>query len=242
MLMDHEAPSHAVLELAVTVHERLRDRYGERDREPSDPVRSLVVTILSQNTNDVNRDRAYRRLEKRFSDWNDVRDAPTEDVLEAIRPAGLAPTKAPRIQEALKQCTRPDGSVSLEFLRDLPLEEARAWLLDIPGVGPKTAAIVLLFALGRPAFPVDTHIHRVTRRLGILPQNTGREKAHEMLEEILPDRIYYTFHINLIAHGRDTCHARGPECGRCLLRDLCAYYATATDEQPDEDSRVSARE
>jgi endonuclease-3 len=210
----------------LTIHTLLLSEYGDHPWHPRDPVATLVGTILSQNTNDVNRDRAFERLRERFPTWEAVRDAPLEDLVEAVRPAGLAPTKAPRIQEALRRITAERGALSLDFLADLPPDEAREWLLSLPGVGPKTAAIVLLFALGQPAFPVDTHVHRVTRRLGIIPDRATREKAHELLEALVPPGIYYSFHLNLIAHGRAVCHARTPECARCILQDHCAYYAS----------------
>ena len=211
------------------IHNLLLSAYSDHPWRPHDPVASLVLTILSQNTNDVNRDRAFERLRERFPTWEAVRDAPPEALVEAVRPAGLAPTKAPRIQEALQRVTAGQGEISLDFLGEMGLEEARAWLLSLPGVGPKTAAIVLLFALGRPAFPVDTHVHRVTRRLGLIPLQTSREKAHKLLEQLVPPEIYYSFHLNLIAHGRTVCHARNPECGRCILRDECAFLLTARD-------------
>jgi endonuclease-3 len=213
----------------LRIHERLLAEYGDHPWHPRDPVATLVLTILSQNTNDVNRDRAFERLRARFPTREAVRDAPLPDLIEAIRPAGLAPTKGPRIQEALRRITAERGELSLDFLADLPLEEARKWLLGLSGVGPKTAAIVLLFALGRPAFPVDTHVHRVARRLGLIPQRTSREKAHQLLEAILPPEIYYPFHLNLIAHGRAVCHARAPRCDSCILRDECAYYAASIE-------------
>ncbi|MEA3342320.1 MAG: endonuclease III, partial [Chloroflexota bacterium] len=172
-----------------------------------------------------NRDTAYKRLRERFPTWEHVRDAPQEELVDAIRPAGLGPTKGPRIQGALRRITEERGAIELGFLKEMGLEEARDWLLDIPGVGPKTAAIVLLFALGMPAFPVDTHVHRVTLRLGLIPEKTSREKAHALLEGLVPEEIYYAFHLNLIEHGRAVCHARKPECGRCILRDECAFYA-----------------
>ncbi|RLC80754.1 MAG: endonuclease III [Chloroflexi bacterium] len=197
-----------------------RDRSAERSRQS--PIGTLVNTILSQNTNDVNRDRAYARLRERFPTWEGVRDAPEESLVDAIRPAGLGPTKAPRIQGALRRITEERGEIELGFLKEMGLKEARAWLLGIPGVGPKTAAIVLLFALGMPAFPVDTHVHRVTRRLGLIPEKTSREKAHALLEELVPEEIYYSFHLNLIEHGRAVCHARRPECARCILQEECA--------------------
>ena len=219
-------------EKILRIHERLLAEYGDRPWHPRDPVATLVSTILSQNTNDVNRDRAFARLRERFPTWEAVRDAPLPDLIEAIRPAGLAPTKAPRIQEALRRITEERGEISLDFLAEMSVEEARRWLLSLPGVGPKTAAIVLCFALGKPAFPVDTHIHRVARRLGLIPQRTSREKAHELLEAIVPPEIYYPFHLNLIAHGRAVCHARNPRCDACILRDECPYPAPAPPRLP----------
>lgn len=211
-------------ERILHIHELLLAEYGKPAWHPRDPVAVLVGTILSQNTNDVNRDRAYDRMRERLPTWEAVRDAPPEDLMAAIRPAGLAPTKGPRIQEALRRITAERGELSLGFVGELPLEEARTWLLDIPGVGPKTAAIVLLFALGKPAFPVDTHVHRVTRRLGLIPERTSREKAHDLLEQLVPQELYYVFHLNVIAHGRAVCHARKPEHERCVLREVCAFY------------------
>lgn len=210
---------------ALAVHVRLMKAYGNRETEgESDPVATLVNTILSQNTNDHNRDIAYQQLRDRFQTWEAVRDAREEDVVEVIRPAGLAPTKGPRIQEALRAITEKQGAITLDFLRAMPLDKARAWLLDLNGVGPKTAAIVLLFSMSRPAFPVDTHVHRVTRRLGIIAQDASREQAHDLLEALLPSDIYYTFHLNLIEHGRTTCIARKPHCETCVLSDLCNAY------------------
>lgn len=214
-------------EKALEVHRRLLAVYGDQRPDPttdSDPVAMLVNTILSQNTNDRNRDIAYQQLRKRFQTWEAVRDAPAADVIRAIAPAGLAPTKGPYIQDALRVITEREGTISLEFLRSWPLEEAKAWLLSLNGVGPKTAAIVLLFSMGRPAFPVDTHVHRVTRRLGLIPDKTSREKAHELLEQLLPETLYYTGHLNIIEHGRTICQARKPRCEDCNLQDLCCYY------------------
>ena len=208
----------------LRIHDLLLAEYGDRPWQPHDPVASLVNTILSQNTNDVNRDRAFEQLRERFPTWEAVRDAPLEALIDVIRPAGLGPTKGPRIQEALRRITAERGKISLDFLADLPVEEARAWLSSIPGVGPKTAAIVLLFALGRPAFPVDTHVHRLSRRLGLIPEKTSREKAHVLLEALVPSDLYYTFHLNLIAHGRAVCHARNPEHEVCVLRDECPFF------------------
>lgn len=219
-------------EQALHIHEQLIELYGKPENTSgSDPVASLVNTILSQNTNDQNRDVAYNQLRERFPTWEAVRDAPTEKVVEAIRPAGLGPSKGPRIQQALERITEEQGEITLDFLRDMPLNRAREWLLDIKGVGPKTAAIVLLFALNRPAFPVDTHVHRVTKRLGLIPEKASREQAHDILEDLLPEEIYYPFHLNLIRHGRRICQARSPECERCPLQACCDYYQSLKSEE-----------
>jgi endonuclease III len=216
---------HALLDKAREIHARLLEVYGDKEEEhESDPVDTLVNTILSQNTNDRNRDIAFEQLRDRFPSWEAVRDASEEEVITVIRPAGLAPTKGPRIQAALRAITAKQGEITLDFLRTKPLEEARAWLLDLNGVGPKTAAIVLLFAMGHPAFPVDTHIHRVSRRLGLISEKASREQAHDLLEALLPPEMYYTYHLNLIEHGRTTCAARTPRCEQCVLTDLCHYY------------------
>ena len=218
---------------ALEAHRTLADEYGDRVWSASDPVATLISTIISQNTNDTNRDLAFERLRQRFPTWEQVRDAREKDIVEAIRPAGLGPTKAPWIQAALRRITAREGEISLDFLRDLSSVGARGWLTELPGVGPKTAAIVLCFALGKPAFPVDTHVHRVSQRLGLIPETTSREKAHNLLEEIVPEDAYYSFHLNLIAHGRAICHARNPECESCVLREDCNYYASLAVEGTD---------
>jgi endonuclease-3 len=208
------------------IHRRLREMYGEPAWRPHlDPVSELVSTILSQNTNDVNRDVAFDRLRDQLPTWEQVRDAEVDVVVEAIRPAGLANQKGPRIQEALRFITQERGELSLDFLADWPVEEAKSWLTSIKGVGPKTAAIVLLFSLGRPAFPVDTHVHRVTKRLGLIGPRVSRERAHDQLEDLVPPANYYAFHLNLIRHGRQVCASRKPRCPDCPMRDLCDYYS-----------------
>ncbi|MGC9399573.1 MAG: endonuclease III domain-containing protein [Anaerolineae bacterium] len=221
--MGPDSPSSQ--ERILEIHRRLQEAYGAPSWRPhAEPLPELVNTILSQNTNDHNRDIAYRRLRERFPTWESVRDAPIEEIVEAIRPAGLAPSKGPRIQNALRRITEERGELSLGFLREMPLEEARTWLLSLKGVGPKTAAIVLLFALGRPAFPVDTHVHRVSQRLALIPEGTSREQAHQLLERRVPPELYYPFHLELIQHGRALCKARRPRCEDCMLTDLCTYY------------------
>ena len=207
---------------ALQIHRRLIEAYGEPTwRSPLPPVDELVSTILSQNTNDKNRDVAFDALRKRFPTWEAVRDASAAEVIEAIRPAGLANQKGPRIQAVLREITAERGSLDLEFLRDLPLEEARSWLKHFNGVGPKTAAIVLQFSLGIPALPVDTHVYRVTGRIGLRPQAMTVEQAHGHLESIFPPVTYYAAHLNLIRLGRETCHARRPDCPNCPIQDLC---------------------
>jgi len=184
--------------LALEVHQRLLNAYGQpvwRVRLP--PVDELISTILSQNTN---------------------------DVIDAIKIAGLSNQKGPRIQWVLRQITDERGEINLDFLRQLPPDEVRAWLLRFKGVGPKTAAIVMLFSLDMPAFPVDTHIYRVTGRLGLRPEGVDAEKAHELLGKLFPPETYYAAHLNLIRHGRQICLARSPACDRCTLQDLCVYY------------------
>lgn len=190
-------------------------------RPHRDPLAELVLTILSQNTSDSNSGRAFVRLMARFPDWRAVADAPVELVEEAIRPGGLAPTKAPRIQAALREVLARTGGFDLSFLEGMPLEEARAWLTSLPGVGPKTAACVLLFALGRPAMPVDTHVHRVARRLGLIPARATPEQAHALLEGIVPPDDVYALHMTLVKHGRRVCIAGRPRCSGCVLRHVC---------------------
>jgi endonuclease-3 len=215
---------HGLARRALKIHRRLLDVYGQPVwRNPLPPVDELISTILSQNTNDINRDRAFESLRARFPNWEAVRDARAADVIAAIRPAGLANQKGPRIQEVLRAITAERGALDLTFLKDLPLEEARAWLTKFKGVGPKTAAIVLLFSLGRPAFPVDTHIYRVTGRIGLRPERMTVEEAHPYLEALFPPETFYAAHLNLIRLGREVCGARKPNCPACPLRRLCDY-------------------
>jgi endonuclease-3 len=186
-------------------------------------VDELISTILSQNTNDVNRDRAFASLRDAFPTWEAVRDAKPEAVIDAIKIAGLSNQKGPRIQQVLGQISAERGEINLDFLRQLPPDEVRTWLLRFKGVGPKTAAIVMLFSLDMPAFPVDTHIYRVTGRLGLRPEGVNAEKAHQFLGDLFPPETYYAVHLNLIRHGRQICLARSPACDQCVLQDLCAY-------------------
>ncbi len=204
---------------------RLLAQYGDKGSPGGrDPVALLVSTILSQNTNDALRDRAFANLIARFRSWEEVRDASLDEVEEAIKVSGLSRQKALRIQQALRRITEKAGALDLSFLKDMEVEEARKWLMSLEGVGPKTAAIVLLFGLGMPAFPVDTHIFRVSRRLGLIPEKTTREKAHDLLESLIPSEYYLSFHLNMIEHGRKVCSSRNPKCQICTLNDLCEFY------------------
>ena len=209
---------------AIQVHKTLLEAFGEPIwRNPLPAIDELVSTILSQNTNDVNRDRAFNALRAKFPTWEEVRDAKEKDVIAAIKPAGLANQKGPRIQKVLQEITKERGSLDLDFLADLPIEEARAWLTKFNGVGPKTAAIVLCFSLGIPAFPVDTHVYRVTGRIGLRPEKMTVEQAHPYLESVFPPETYYAAHLNIIRLGREVCNARKPLCPQCPVKSLCLY-------------------
>ena len=209
---------------AIEVHERLLEKFGEPIwRNPLPAIDELVSTFLSQNTNDVNRDRAFDSLRAKFPTWEEVRDASENEVIEAVRIAGLAKTKGPNIQRALRQISEERGELSLEFLKKMPIEEASAWLTKFKGVGPKTASIVLLFSLGMPAFPVDTHVYRITGRVGLRPEKISVEKAHPHLESVFPSETYYAAHLNIIRLGREICKARKANCAECPLLEICDY-------------------
>ena len=216
------------------VYERLDAVYGPLRPSPGDePLGELIGTILSQSTTDINSGRAYERLRAMYPTWEEVLDASEDEIYEAIKPAGLGRMKAPRIKQTLREVLRRRGELRLDFLAEMPLDEAKRWLVSLDGVGPKTAACVLLFSLGRPALPVDTHVHRVSRRLGLIGPRVSAERAHDQLEAALePDQVY-TFHVGMIRHGRRVCHAQRPACDRCPLRDLCDFYA-ALGEQANE--------
>jgi endonuclease-3 len=213
-------------EKALKVHERLIDFFGYPEwRNPLPAIDELVSTILSQNTNDTNRDVAFNALREKFLTWEAVRDSDEEEVIEAIRPAGLANQKGPRIQNVLRQITEMRGGLDISFLKDLSPEEAIKWLVQFKGVGPKTAAIVLQFSLDMPAFPVDTHIYRITGRLGLRPEKMSADQTHQHMEALLPPETYYPAHLNIIRLGREICKARSPQCPQCPLTDLCVYYS-----------------
>ena len=210
---------------AQAVHKKLLMAFGQPEwRNPLPPLDELISTILSQNTNDNNRDRAFQALLQRFPTWEGVRDADEQAVIDAIRPAGLGNQKGPRIQNVLREITQQRGELSLDFLSTMPDSEALEWLMSFKGVGPKTASIVLLFSLGKPAFPVDTHIYRVSGRLGLRPKNMNADQAHNHLGNLFPPESYYAAHLNLIRLGREVCQARRPNCPACPLQELCEYF------------------
>ena len=206
----------------LAIRDRLREAYGRPLLRPHlAPVDELILTVLSQNTNDRNRDVAYARLRERFSSWDEVRDADEDEVEEAIRPGGISRVKAGRIQKIL----RAIGDDDLSRLGEQPLDQARAELCELPGVGRKTAACVLLFSFGRADVPVDTHVYRVSTRLGLFRPKASFDEAHdEMLRLVADDpEEAYEVHVGLIRHGRRTCTARDPRCGECPLLSLCPY-------------------
>ena len=212
------------------VRDRLRAEYGRPVLEAHNaPIDELVLTVLSQNTNDRNRDVAFGRLTERFPSWEAVRDAPVEEVEEAIRPGGLYKQKAPRIQTVLRELGE---EIDLRWLETAPREEALAYLTALPGVGRKTAACVQIFTWGRPEIPVDVHVHRVGGRLGLFRPNAPFEEAHDEMLAITDPEDAYEFHINLITHGRRVCRPQ-PRCWECGLRRMCVWYRTLpSDERP----------
>ena len=204
------------------IMDALGELYGEPCARPhGDALAELVLTVLSQNTSDRNSGRAFVQLMRRYRDWDAIAGAPLEELIATIQTGGLARQKAPRIQRILAAVRERAPDWNLAFLEEEPIEEARGWLRGLPGVGPKTAACVLLFALGRPALPVDTHVERVAKRLALVPPGTTAEGAHERLEALAPPEQYYRFHMLLIKHGRRTCGARAPRCEACPLERAC---------------------
>ncbi len=208
----------------IQVRDILRNTFGTPTWHLELPaVDELVCTILSQNTNDINRDKAFQALKARYPSWEAVRDADPGELEYVIRIAGLANQKGPNIQAALRDITAERGEIDLDWLRGTDAETARKWLVGLRGVGPKTAAIVMVFALGMPAFPVDTHVYRVTGRIGLRPAELDITKTHAYMEQIADPADYGTLHLNLIDLGREICQARKPKCPICPIRHLCQY-------------------
>lgn len=209
---------------AAEIYRRLLAAYSEPTWRPYyQPMDELVLTFLSQNTSDLNSGRAFEALKARYPTWQAVLDASVDELAETIRSGGLAQQKAPRIQKALRRILEERGEFNIDFLADLPVEEAMRWLTSFDGIGHKTASIVLLFCFNKPAFPVDTHVGRVTRRLGLAGPKDGEEKIKAVWERLTPPEWYYPLHLNLIRHGREVCHARRPACDTCVLNEVCRY-------------------
>ena len=210
--------------LAAQINHRLLAAYGVPTWRPHyEPVDELVLTFLSQSTSDVNSGRAFQALRARYPTWQAVLAAPLDDLVETIRSGGMARQKAPRIQAALRRIQAERGAFDIDFLADLPVDEAMRWLTSFDGIGHKTASIVLLFCFDKPAFPVDTHVGRVTRRLGLAGPNDSEEKIKEIWEGLVAAEWFYPLHLNLISHGRRVCSARAPKCAGCPLNDICRY-------------------
>ncbi len=205
-----------------TIERRLTKRFGPLEPpRRTDPLEELILTVLSQHTSDLNAGRAFEALRDAFPSWEDVVRAKPERVADVIRSGGLANTKAPRIQQILREIRERQGRYDLSFLRRRTDEEAREYLTSLPGVGPKTAAVVMSFSLGRAAMPVDTHVHRVSGRLGLIPPKTSADKAHRLLEDLVPPELRTSLHVGLIRLGREICKAGRPRCEECPLVDLC---------------------
>jgi len=211
---------------AERVCDLLSSHYGTVSQpRHSPPVDELVLTILSQNTADVNSDRAFTALKKAYSGWDDVLAAPAEDIAEVIKSSGFFRIKAQRIKAALAEIMKRVGRLDLSLLKDMDVQEARAWLMSLYGVGPKTAAIVLLFSFGMPVLPVDTHVWRVSKRLGLIDKRTTRERAHTLLVNLLPQSCILSLNQHLVKHGREVCTSRNPHCHACFLRRTCNYFS-----------------
>lgn len=215
---------------ALACNSILEEEYGVPQQDRIDPLDLLVMTILSQNTSDTNSLRAFANLKRDYEDYESLISARAEEVADCIREGGLAEIKARRIQEVLQRIKCDRGAMDIRFLGEMDKDLAMSYLLALPGVGPKTASIVLLFAFGMPFMPVDTHVFRVSRRLGLVPEKLSPEKAQKVLEGIVPPECYHSFHLNLIRHGRQICRARGPKHEECALRECCDCFRQEISE------------
>jgi len=221
-----------MMKKVIRVDELLANNYGEKAFKPGpDPLTELVLTVLSQNTNDNNRDKAFKSMKGLFPRWTDVLMTTPAKLAGAIKVGGLAKIKSARIMKLLKAIKDTHGELSLDFLNEWPDNDVREYLLKIDGVGPKTAACMMAFALGREVMPVDTHVHRVATRLGIIPPKMTAESAHGYFLDFKDAVSLYQLHLNLIAHGRQVCRARNPQCAKCDLKRLCKYYAGQAKKQ-----------
>ena len=217
--------SKEIRKKAVKVCKILISKYGKEVSERKlPPIDELVMTILSQHTNDVNMFRAFESLKGIYSSWEDVLAAPQDELAVTIRSSGMYNLKAKRIQATLREIQERVGKLDISHLETMEIAEAKEWLTSLHGVGPKTAAIVLLFSFGLPVLPVDTHVWRVTKRLGIIDMKVSREKAHVLLEQILPTDCIPSLNKNLVRHGREICRAQNPKCSNCFLNNICDFY------------------
>ncbi|MFO7167053.1 MAG: endonuclease III [Chloroflexota bacterium] len=226
-MAEREHAERELAERAMAVYELLGEQYGIRPWAPRrEPMHELISTILSHRTTQANEARAFQQLWAKYGSWEAIRDAPVEGIAEAIAPANFAEAKAPRIKAVLAQIIAERGEASIDFLADLPPEEGLAWLQSLPGVGPKTASLVLLFCFRKPVLPVDTHVHRVSGRIGLIGPRATAEQAHALLLRLLPRDadLLWNFHHNMLRHGQRVCVWGVPRCERCALRHLCDYY------------------
>jgi endonuclease-3 len=215
----------ALLKKMATVEKILAEMYGDkRQSKYRDPTEELILTILSQNTNDINRDRAFTLLTSRFSGWSEIAAARSSAIAGAIKVGGLANIKSKRIKRILKQIGDRADNYSLSFLKKMTDNEAWEYLVSFDGVGPKTAACVMMFSLGKDVMPVDTHVQRVSNRLGLIPEGMNAEKAHDWYRELKPPVSLYRFHLNMISHGRSLCRPAKPKCDQCSLTRFCVFY------------------
>ena len=218
--------SEEIRKKAKAVCKILINKYGKEVSERKlPPIDELVMTILSQHTNDINMFRAFESLKATYSTWEEVLAAPQGELAVSIRSSGMYNLKAKRIQATLREIHERVGKLDLSLIEKMEISEAKEWLTSLHGVGPKTAAIVLLFSFGLPVLPVDTHVWRVTKRLGIIDMKVSREKAHDLLEQILPSDCIPSLNKNLVQHGREICRAQNPKCNDCFLNDICEFYS-----------------
>ncbi|CAN5582435.1 endonuclease III [soil metagenome] len=220
---------------ALEVYRRLLEMHGERALEPRrEPMHELVSTMLSHRTTQRNEELAFERMWERFDSWEAIRDAPVAELAEAIAPANFAEVKAPNIKRALARILSERGEAEIDFLADLPAEEGLRWLMALPGVGIKTASLVLLFCFSKAVLPVDSHVHRVSQRLGLIGPKLNSTTAHGPLLALLPGdpHVLYNFHIATLRHGQKICVWGTPRCGKCLLTDLCDWYQENRAEAP----------
>jgi endonuclease III len=220
-------PDESLRQKTWEVYQRLLPVYGEKERIPRrEPMHELVSTMLSHRTTQQNEAIAYQRMRDTFGTWEAIRDAPLDDLIEAIKPSNFPEVKAPRIKEALATIISERGEATIDFLAQLPVEEALKWLTDLPGVGIKTATLVLLFCFGKPVLPVDTHVHRVSQRVGLIGPKVNPTQAHDLLLPLLPPdpHVLYNFHVDMLKHGQQICTWNNPKCPRCPINDICDYY------------------